>query len=57
MEKLTKGLSLVIAVLAISAVGEAWYIMNQQNQIEELNFRITSLPVSEHRSDRVVQQT
>jgi hypothetical protein len=43
MEKLTKGLSLVIAVLAISAVGEAWYIMNQQNQIEELNFRITSL--------------
>ena len=43
MEKLTKGLSLVIAVLVISAVGEAWYIVNQQNQIEELNFRITSL--------------
>jgi chaperonin cofactor prefoldin len=43
MEKLTKGLSLVIAVLAISAVGEAWYIVNQKNQIEELNFRITSL--------------
>jgi hypothetical protein len=43
MEKLTKDLSLVIAVLAMSAVGEAWYIMNQQNQIEDLNFRITSL--------------
>lgn len=44
MEKLTlKGLSIVIAVLAISAVGEAWYIVNQQTQIEELNFRITSL--------------
>lgn len=44
MEKLTlKGLFIIIVVLTISTAGGAWYILNQQDEIDELNFRISSL--------------
>lgn len=36
-------LTIFLIALTLSAVGEAWYIVHQQNQIGGLNFRILSL--------------
>jgi hypothetical protein len=34
---------IALALLATASIGEAWFITNQQNQIDQLNFRIMSL--------------
>jgi len=39
----SRGLTLIIALLTLSAIGEAWYVVNQQRQIDQMNSRITSL--------------
>lgn len=39
----SKNLMIIIVVLALITAGEAWYIRDQQDQIENLNFRIMSL--------------
>ncbi len=34
---------IALVLLATTSIGEAWFITNQQNQIDQLNFRIMSL--------------
>ena len=35
--------TIALVLLATASIGEAWFITNQQNQIDQLNFRIMSL--------------
>ncbi|MGD2201324.1 MAG: hypothetical protein PVJ38_06825, partial [Candidatus Bathyarchaeota archaeon] len=39
----SRDLIILLILLSILSAGEGWYIFNQQGQIEELNFRISSL--------------
>jgi len=44
LERMTPRVTAIfLLLLALSTMGEAWYIVNQQSQIDQLKFRISSL--------------